>query len=607
MGNYILTKRIRGITHYYAIDHLDEFKRGDFLRLVPEFDNPYDSNALAVYDNFGHKLGFVDKDSNAAVYETIKDTDYYCLVSSVYKSIEKPSIEFEIVFRTNNQVCSVLDEVFDDYLKKYKGNNETVKESNHIIYIDDCDFDEWGIRDESEREDKSAPLQNQFALYDVTSNQNPLVSANIQALLDRGYMALEDNEWEEADGFFEQTLNLDARLALAYIGKLLAEFKLEKIEALQNLEKPFYENKNFQKAIRFGEETLVATIQGYKNFVIKKIEEKRRDEELKEKIEKYKCLNIRPTISAGNSHIVGLKSDRTVFATGENKSRQCEVTTWKDIVAVSAGEKHSVGLKSDGTVIATGSNNSNQCGVSYWKDIIAISAGRSHTAGLRTDGTVVVTGFNYRECEVPDWKDIIAISSGDSYTVGLKSDGTVIATGNSGYGPCNCNVDVLEWKDIIAISAGESHTVGLKSDGTVVSTSLKDYIEYENWQASDGEFVSTRMIDHDEYKKCQVSEWKDIIAISAGKSHTVGLKSDGTVIATGKNGGGQCNVSEWKDIVSISSGDSYTVGLKSDGTVITTVADSSRLFEVSQWKGIAMPPKEKELSALLKRERMHSC
>jgi len=35
---------------------------------------------------------------------------------------------------------------------------------------------------------------------------------------------------------------------------------------------------------------------------------------------------------------------------------------------------------------------------------------------------------------------------------------------------------------------------------------------------------------------------KSIIQIAAGYYHTVGLKSDGTVVAVGKNDYGQCNI-----------------------------------------------------------------
>ena len=64
--------------------------------------------------------------------------------------------------------------------------------------------------------------------------------------------------------------------------------------------------------------------------------------------------------------------------------------------------------------------------------------------------------------------------------------------------------------------------------------------------------------------------WKDIIAVSAGINHTVGLKSDGTVIAVGDNEDGQCSISDWKDITEISARYDYTVGLKKDGTVVAT-------------------------------------
>ena len=48
------------------------------------------------------------------------------------------------------------------------------------------------------------------------------------------------------------------------------------------------------------------------------------------------------------------------------------------------------------------------------------------------------------------------------------------------------------------------------------------------------------------YGQCNVESWNDIVAIYAGDMHTVGLKSDGTVIATGKNDVGQCDTGEWK-------------------------------------------------------------
>ena len=54
--------------------------------------------------------------------------------------------------------------------------------------------------------------------------------SNITALLKRGNMALEDQEWDKADSFFEDVLNQDAECAEAYIGKLLAQKNVSKLE-----------------------------------------------------------------------------------------------------------------------------------------------------------------------------------------------------------------------------------------------------------------------------------------------------------------------------------------------------------------------------------------
>jgi alpha-tubulin suppressor-like RCC1 family protein len=43
-----------------------------------------------------------------------------------------------------------------------------------------------------------------------------------------------------------------------------------------------------------------------------------------------------------------------------------------------------------------------------------------------------------------------------------------------------------------------------------------------------------------------VSHWKNIVAIFADSSFTVGVQSDGTVVATGFNKYGQCDVDTWK-------------------------------------------------------------
>jgi len=270
-----------------------------------------------------------------------------------------------------------------------------------------------------------------------------------------------------------------------------------------------------------------------------------------------------PMVSAGGYHTVGLKSDSTVVAVGDNARGQCNVTEWNSIVAVSAyggslTSNHTVGLKKDGTVVAVGSNGYGQCNVSSWNDITAVSAGAMNTYGLKKDGTVVAVGDNWDgKLDVFGWYNIIAISAGGDRTAGLKKDGTVVTVGDAYAG--DTKPDVSSWVNIDAISAGGSHIVGLKKDGTVVATGYNGY------------------------GQCNVSGWNDIIAVSAGLEHTVGLKKDGTVLATGLNNYGECNISGWNNIISISAEYFQTVGLKRDGTVVAVGDNYYGQCNVSGW------------------------
>lgn len=46
-----------------------------------------------------------------------------------------------------------------------------------------------------------------------------------------------------------------------------------------------------------------------------------------------------------------------------------------------------------------------------------------------------------------------------------------------------------------------------------------------------------------------VKDWSDIVLISFGEGHIIGLKSNGTIIAAGQNGEGQCEVNTWTNIL----------------------------------------------------------
>lgn len=150
------------------------------------------------------------------------------------------------------------------------------------------------------------------------------------------------------------------------------------------------------------------------------------------------------------------------------------------------------------------------------------------------------------------WRNIISVCSivGGKCLIGLKSGGTIV--------PYKMRKDsefyqsIMNWRDIIAISGGYSHLIGLRRDNSVVAASINNT-----------------------YGQCDVDDWKNIVAIAAGVHHSVGLRADGKVVATGDNRYGQCNVSGWHDIVAISSAQ-ITLGLTKAGQVIICDKDNPK-------------------------------
>lgn len=96
--------------------------------------------------------------------------------------------------------------------------------------------------------------------------------------------------------------------------------------------------------------------------------------------------------------------------------------------------------------------------------------------------------------------------------MGLKSDGTVVAVGMDDYGQC----DVGGWWSILLPDGSNQGEVGPKPEPTAPPLESKR---------------------------------PSRLTIAAGYEHTVGLKSDGTVVAIGWNQDGQCNVGGWTGIM----------------------------------------------------------
>jgi YVTN family beta-propeller protein len=198
-----------------------------------------------------------------------------------------------------------------------------------------------------------------------------------------------------------------------------------------------------------------------------------------------------PMIAAGGDFAVGLKSEGSVVAAGDNRDGQCGITSWNGITQVATGGDFTVGLESTGDVVAQGEENSNiksvlSSGASPWTGISQLAAGEDFVIGLKSNGTVVAAGDDSsgQVSGVTAWNSIngvtiTQVAAGQDFAVGLESNGNVVVDGNDS----NILSGVSSWSGITQVAAGGDFTVGLELNGEVVATGDNTYCQCDvsNW------------------------------------------------------------------------------------------------------------------------------
>lgn len=371
---------------------------------------------------------------------------------------------------------------------------------------------------------------------------NTGADTKIEPLLKRAFMYLEDGSWGEADAYCERVLDQDPENAMAYLGKLMAELKVNNRENLSECDDVFEENGNYQKIMRFGDASLKKELhddilQIQYNFALKNMNEADSEEAFKLTAEKFEeisgfkdadekaeeCLEKAETsrkdeiyskaqkIECTRSSSYGLAAMQEKISLDKQAINLYEsIPGWQDAderAAICKKEIEDLILKLKRT--EEENRLKEEARKKKVKKITAIvtPVAAALIAFVIILNTLIIPAVNYNKgvkfleegnynearasfISANGYKDSISLARELSpsilarryHTVGLKKDGTVVAVGDNGFGQC----DVLGWKDIVAVSAGSWCTVGLKKDGMVVAVGDID----------DGE--------------CNVSDWKDI-------------------------------------------------------------------------------------------------
>lgn len=323
------------------------------------------------------------------------------------------------------------------------------------------------------------------------------------------------------------------------------------------------------------------------------------------------------SVSAGGSFTLLMKDDGALFVTGSNhrgqwgngtEARKTSPTpsgTGNDWQAIQAGYGYSVALDQSGRIWASGDNleygtlgdgtdedKATFIQIDNNSEWLSIFGGQYHTMAVKSDGSLWGWGRNgngqvgdgtredrnspVKVSSATGWKNF---ALGKDYTLAIKDDNTLWGWGNGYYmgvnnspsytAPTQINSAEI-WQ---AISGNDHHVLAIKTDGT-----LWGWGANTRGEIGDGSYVYPG-VNHPIPVPIGIdTDWQ---SIAAGYQHSLAIKTDGTLWASGEseygrlgnNWGGSwatktlIKIGTDTDWQSIAAGGYHSIGMKIDGSL----------------------------------------
>ena len=450
--------------------------------------------------------------------------------------------------------------------------------------------------------------------------------SNVQALLKRGSMALEDGDWTKADEFFEQVLNQDAECGAAYLGKFLAKVKspsaqkyaasyIEQVKSAAPTRKnaeacaedkafieaciqkyqvaDYYPAQEIRKALQFDRRYCADRAAYFRNSQ-KRAEQLLDTDRNFARAEKYASGETKAQCGALRSALAdALRQQEQTAAQEAQAEKQRVIDAYHAFLQKTEprlAERQKAALakkKADEQAAAQQRMEEErqqaeearqriraqrEAAAQKKKIIIFSGAFVAVVAAILLVTKVIMPAANYSKAEK-------LLAAGDY-------DGAIAAfAALGGYKDSAEKLEQAETEKEEARLAAEAAEEEARN--------AQAYADAEALEAADKAVEAAmafgKLGDYRDARSRSLALWDTLAVrdtISAGTGYTVGLKRDGTVVAVGDNRAGECNVSGWTDIVAVSAGDNFTVGLKSDGTVVAVGDNEDGECDVSSWTDI---------------------
>ena len=473
--------------------------------------------------------------------------------------------------------------------------------------------------------------------------------ANTSALLKRGYMALDDKNWDDANGYFDRVLDMDAECGAAYFGQFLAdnqcstadEYAAERTKALSPPQTEVLEAcpEQSERIKKFIQENVIPCYlddgeirplfnfkRSYKSRVnwLRSLREKEQEllagDRALSRAKKYVSVEASEQIKRMEDKIKSFYDAAIADAEAEDKANIARISeeynTWLDKAEAEAKRLHDEAAERRETdyieacKMADAASTEEECREAE-KIFAKISKSGYKDAAEKAEYckekcSELVEKRKEEERKLAEKK---AKARKRRFIIGTSVAAAIIAVFLLTTKLIIPSIQFKKAEALRAESYSRAEALLAEGDRFHAATEFEALGNFRDarercfhiWeQITQMETVSTGnnhtvalksdgtvvAVGDNINGQCDVSGWTDIVAVAAGGWHTVGLKSDGTVVTSGYNERGQRNVSGWTDIVAVTAGRRHTVGLKSDGTVVAVGDNDNGQRDVKDWTDI---------------------
>jgi len=266
-------------------------------------------------------------------------------------------------------------------------------------------------------------------------------------------------------------------------------------------------------------------------------------------ISAYSLPYLYGQVALGKTHVAAVSAEGTVFAGGADESYQCNVSGWRDVVAVAAGDAHTLGLRSDGTVLAAGSNAYDQCDVVHLSDVVGVYAFGHDSVFVFADGKATAVGRS--KWDLSGFERITSIAPYPEGVIGIREDGTLTLASRAVDEDLQREQEwLLAQTDVVqVISTYINGSIALKRDGRLYKSGEPDNY-FAQWRdvvaltnVTDGFAIlcddgTVRILSYDRAKpriSTYADRWQNVKAIFGGYRRLIGLTHDARLLAACTN------------------------------------------------------------------------